>query len=388
MPEKETAAMLEHPAAGKTEQANHTPDDSKRQENADSEVEIVCMDDIEMQPISWLWPDRIALGKLTVLSGDPGLGKSQFTAFLAATVSKGRSWPDADTKAAVGDVVFLSAEDDASDTIKPRLVAAGADVRHCHVIQAIKVPDHRGRKVLRGFDLTQDVQRLGQALSRLGNVKLVVIDPVSAYLGKTDSNKNADMRGVLAPLAEMAAKHDAAIMALTHHNKSENQGMIGRVIGSIGLIAAARAGFVVVKDKQNPEIRYFLPIKNNIGNDRDGFAFHIEEVLLPNGVKTSKVCLHPDLVPAQKILTPESQDKPDSASGATDFLRKLLEKGPISANEVYQEGHAAGHSEASLQRASKKLGIKSRKGGMNEGWTWGLPSMMQPSISSQSSGER
>lgn len=341
----------------------------------ENELELICMSDIEMKPISWLWPDRIACGKLTVIAGNPGLGKSQLTAALAATVTTGAVWPDGSEPATIGNVIFLSAEDDACDTIKPRLMAAGADTSRCHILDAVTMKSDGGVCLKRSFDLTQDIERLGAAIARLGNVRLAVIDPISSYLGSTDSHNNADMRGLLAPLSAMAAEHGVAIILLTHLNKSTTQDAIGRVIGSIGLIAAARAGYIVVKDEKTPETRYFVPIKNNIGNDYDGFAFHIEGVELSEGIKTSSVCWHEGLLEAQKILHPEPEEKPTATNGASDFLRELLSYKPMMMSDVMEEAEGAGYSKHALQRAATKLMVKRKKLGIGGGWQWSLPKL-------------
>jgi len=337
-----------------------------------SELELICMSDIDMKPVEWLWHDRIPCGKLTVVAGNPGLGKSQLTAALAATVTTGKSWPDGSEPPAVGNVIFLSAEDDAADTIKPRLIAAGADTSLCHILDAVKTTTHGGECSKRGFDLTKDIERLGTSIAKLGNVRMVVIDPISSYLGNTDSHNNADMRGLLAPLSAMAAEHGVAIILLTHLNKSTTQDVIGRVIGSIGLIAAARAGYIVLKDEKTPEKRYFLPIKNNIGNDRDGFAFHIQGVDLAEGVTASFICWD-ELAVAQNILHPELEHKPTATNGAQDFLHELLSKKPMLAKDVFEQAEAMGYSKAAMQRARSRIGAQYRKTGMDGGWEWSLP---------------
>ena len=335
----------------------------------ESDVELICMSDIEARPINWLWAGRIACGKLTVIAGNPGLGKSQIMAALAATVTTGKPWPDAENEIPAGNIIILSAEDDPADTIKPRLIAAGADVKNCHVLSAIKIRNNKGKTGIRTFDLTKDIERLGEVIEKLGNVRLVVIDPISAYLGATDSHNNADIRGVLAPLADMAARYGAAIILVTHLNKSTDQDMIGRVIGSIGLIAAARAGYAVIKDEQKPDIRYFLPIKNNIGNDHDGFAFNIEGVDLGFGIETSKIRWQPGLVDAHSILYPE---KKTQTNGAKAFLQEFLSTGEKLASEVFDAADGMGFSKSSISRAAVGLNVKRRKMGMKEGWVWAL----------------
>lgn len=217
------------------------------QNTVDDSIIFKCINDIEIKPYDWLWPDHIACGKVTVIASNPGLGKSQIAAYLAATVSKGGYWPDK-TSAPLGDVVLVSAEDDAADTIKPRLLAAGANLHRCHVFDSV-----RDLAQTRSLDLREDVQRLEKALTRLKSPKLLVIDPISAYQGRTDSHNNSEIRSLIAPLAKMAERRSIALVLVTHLNKSQHSEIMSRVMGSIGLVAAARAGFVVTKDAQNPE---------------------------------------------------------------------------------------------------------------------------------------
>jgi hypothetical protein len=279
------------------------------------------------------------------------------------------AWPDIDMPADAGNVIILSAEDDPADTIKPRLIAAGADLKRCHVLQAVKT-FREGKEGVRTFDLTRDVNRLAVEMEKIGNVRLVIIDPISAYLGATDSHNNADMRGLLAPLSAMAAQHGAAIMLVTHMNKSNEQDALLRVIGSIGLIAAARAGYAVLKDRERHDIRYIVPLKNNIGNDRDGFAFHIESVTLPEGIRTSKILWHDGMVNAHAILRPENKSETNGAHG---FLKELLSGGAMPAKDVLENGDSAGYSKAALQRAASRLKVIRKKTGMEGGWVWALP---------------
>ena len=162
-----------------------------------------CMADIQPEKIEWLWPGRIAIGKQTLIGGEPGLGKSQIATALAATVTTASNWPCDEGRAPLGSVLILSAEDDAGDTIRPRLDAAGADVTAVHQISAVCQRDGKGRRT---FNLQADLALMEAAIERLGNVRLVIIDPVSSYLGKVDSHKNSDVRGALEPLGDMASR--------------------------------------------------------------------------------------------------------------------------------------------------------------------------------------
>ena len=143
---------------------------------------------MEIRPIKWLWSGVMALGKLIILSGEPGLGKSQVSLFVASIVSKGGYWPVTNEKIKSGNVLILSAEDGAQDSIIPRLEALGANLDNIHIICA--VPIENGKE--RSFDLTLDVEKLQKSSERISNVKLIIVDPISAYLGKTDSHRNSD----------------------------------------------------------------------------------------------------------------------------------------------------------------------------------------------------
>src|SRR5205823_6333601 len=151
-----------------------------------------------------------------------------------------------------GLVVILSAEDDVADTIRPRLEAAGADVRRCYVVDAIRDIDGAGEIHSRAFNLAADVARLEALLAQLGDVALVIIDPLTAYLGDADSHKNAEVRGLLAPLGEMAASRGVAMVCVSHLNKGGSSEALLRVSGSLGFVAAARAAFIVTRDTGDP----------------------------------------------------------------------------------------------------------------------------------------
>jgi len=218
--------------------------------------------DVEAKPIEWLWPGRIAVGKQTMLAGEPGLGKSQLSAFLAATVTAGGHWPNGEGRAEIGSVIVLSAEDDAADTIIPRLMAAGTELSRVHIVSAVRTDDQKGRRL---FNLQSDLATLEHAIALVGDVRLVIIDPVSSYLGKVDSHKNAEVRTVLEPIGEMASRLRVAVVAVTHFSKGGGSSANHRIIGSIAFVAAARAAFIVSRDPEDENRRLFVPSKNNLG---------------------------------------------------------------------------------------------------------------------------
>jgi putative DNA primase/helicase len=209
------------------------------------DVVVQRLSDIAAKPITW---GRIARGKPSVIAGHPGLGKSQIAASLAAIATTGGLWPVDRSTSPIGSVVVLSAEDDAADTIRPRLEAAGADVTKVHILHAVIDNTPNGEEVQRAFNLRADIRRLEQVIADIGDVVLVVIDPVSAYVGTADSHNNAEIRGLLAPLSEMAARQNVAVVMVSHLNKGgAGSEALLRVTGSLAFVAAARAAFIVAK---------------------------------------------------------------------------------------------------------------------------------------------
>ena len=183
-----------------------------------SRLVVQCAADIKPQKIDWLWEQRLPLGKCVLLAGEGGLGKSMVLAWIAATVSRGKEWPCREGQSRRGSVIILSAEDDAADTIIPRLMAAGADRSKVHILEAVCKKDAEGHRT---FNLQLDLPALENKIAELGDVLLAaIIDPITSYLGKVDSHKNAELRSVLEPLGKMAARLHVTIIANTHLSKA------------------------------------------------------------------------------------------------------------------------------------------------------------------------
>jgi putative DNA primase/helicase len=331
--------------------------------------------EIQIKPINWLWKGRIARGKVSMIAGDPGLGKSQITISMASIVTNGGIWPVDKAKCDRGNVIFLSAEDDAADTIVPRLKAAKAVTDSVYIIDAVlDRTDSDGNKIPKHFNLATNLDRLDKMLSNLGNVALIIIDPITAYLGKTDSHKTSDVRALLAPLSKLAEKHNVAIVCISHLNKADSNDAITRVTGSLAFVAAARAAFLVTKDKDDANKRLFLPIKNNIGNDQTGLAFTLENSIIDCNIETSRIswCSDPVSITANEALSQNDEPNEESAlNEAKEFLCDLLVSGSVPAKKVRRSSEDAGHSWATTRRAKDKLDIKSKKSG--DEWMWGLP---------------
>ena len=224
---------------------------------------LMNMAKVQPEEIEWLWPGRIAIGKLTLITGDPGLGKSLVSLDIAARLTTGRGWPDASTISTdVGSVVLLSAEDNPADTIRPRLDAAGADVQRVEVLSEVRDLSIKGHvPVTKPFNLVEHTPQLAEAVEQSLDCRLVIIDPVAPYLGQTDSHKDANVRRVLQPLANLAARHHVAVVLVNHLNKRGGGPAMYRSMGSLAFPAAARAVWAISKDPDDDRRRLMLPIE-------------------------------------------------------------------------------------------------------------------------------
>ncbi len=331
--------------------------------------------DIEAEPIEWLWCNRYPVGKLSMIAGFPDQGKSLVTMNIAAIVSRGADWPNGEGQAEQGAVVILSAEDDAADTVVPRLTAAGADLDQCLIVNSM-VRTEGGARVL---NLQDDLGKLSEIVRKeRGNgrtVRLVIIDPISSYMGgkaKGDTFKNSEVRAMLTPLAEWAARLSVAVIAVSHFNKSGNGRAIYRVTDSLAFTAAARSVWLTAEDKDDPKRRLLLKGKLNIANDPGGLAYKIEGVKITPDITAPRIVWDGRTdITAEEALGQEG-GKQTAADRAMDFLFKLLSDGPIAVSAIKERAEAAGYSWRTIRRARAGLPVKSGKDGFNAGWQWSL----------------
>jgi len=331
------------------------------------------MADIEAQKIVWLWPDRIPT-KLVVWAGNPGFGKSQTTIAIAATVTTGGNWPD-NTACQRGSVIFICGEDDPADTIKPRLEAASADTSKVHVIDAtINTNGHHQQWLLEN-----GVEPLERLCRRIGDVRLIVIDPITAYIGKKDGHNTSDVRGLLAPLMEIADKYKFCVIAVTHLNKATGNDAVTRVTGSGAYVAAARAAFIVGNHPTEADAYCIATLKTNLSPNKTGIGYKIVSVTNPDGIATSRVEWMPGVIDidADQLLAPVKQSEDidaNSAKGdAAAFLIDALVDGPVLSNKIYKAAQDAGIADRTLKRAKSALMIRSIKVDGERGWHMTLP---------------
>lgn len=336
---------------------------------ADESLTVIRASDLKPEPIRWLWPGWLAQGKLHVLAGSPGTGKTTLAIALAAVVTSGGYWPDG-SRAAAGNVLIWSGEDDPSDTLLPRVLAAEGVPNQTFFVANVK-----GDQGERSFDPARDVDLLDARVKQIGNVKLLIVDPiVNAVAG--DSHKNGEVRRALAPLVELAQRHDIAVLGISHFSKGTGgREPLERVTGSLAFGALARIVLVAAKGKSDGDseipLRLFARAKSNIGPDDGGFEYLVENGPAPGheGIETSWVkWAGPIEGSARELLAAIEPEDGDEAHGALAdakaFLRDFLGDARKPVRDIQKAAIAAGHSWATVKRAKAQLRVQAAKTGM------------------------
>jgi putative DNA primase/helicase len=344
-------------------------------------VRTVCLADVEAKKIDWLWKGRIARGKLTILAGHPDETKSLLSLDIGSRVTREGEWPCGEGRAPLGNVIVLTAEDDLGDTVRPRMEVAGADLTRVHIVTAVQQTKNQRA---RSFDLTQDIDQLEEAVQRIGNVVLIIIDPISAYMGrpgKLDSYRSTDVRGVLMPLQEMAARTKTAVIGIDHLSKAGAIKAMMRVLGSIAFTAAPRGVYLVIRDPEDHLRRLFLPVKLNIGKIRTGLAYRVIERLAPPPVFEAHPALQWEDIAVTMTADEALSLKPDgrrseTAEKAKTLILDMLREKPALSRDIEQRAKELQIGEQSLKTAKKTLGVISTR--IEGVWWWSLPGQTRP----------
>jgi hypothetical protein len=370
-------ASSEESASGGSAQAR---EQEARADERPSGLVIVRVSDVEAKRYNWLWKPRIARGKLTLLVGMPDVSKSTFALDLITRITHGSALPNDEGLAPLGSAIILSAEDAVADTIRPRLEVAGADLTRVHVITAVDTKQG-GRRT---FDLGQDIRRLEREVLRIGDVKLIVVDPFSAYMGKPgklDTFRSTDVRATLAPLQDMAERLEVAVIGIGHLNKSGSMSALLRVLDSVAFVAAARGVYLIVRDPEDDERRLLLPAKNNIGKIRTGLSFRIVEKLAPPPVFDSYPALKwedgaVDMTADEALAWKADGRRSEAAEKAKRLILEMLANGAVRQRDVQAKAAEQQIGAKSLRTAKDALGIVSTRA---EGaWWWSLPTQSRP----------
>jgi len=328
----------------------------------DEELGLICLDDIEVKEVRWLWPDRIPEGKITLMAGEGEIGKTFLTLDVIARLTTGRAHPDRPGEPTDAcDCVFVTAEDGLDDTIKPRLLRMGADVKRVFTIGTGKLPNGKASP----FTIA-DIDKLQAIMGKRPDIKLIVIDPIAAFLGRVDENKNAELRGLLGPLAEFASKYGVAIVAITHFGKNPSTKATARILGSVAYSNAARVTWCVIPDPEIEGRCLMLRVKNNLSPNKTGMAYSIAD---------GAVLWEPDPVNIRPndVLANEKPANTTRKERVIEAIRKVLADGGLSSEDVIERCAAEGIGKNSVWSHKDEAGVVVIKDPFFQGkWRWRL----------------
>ena len=343
-------------------------------------VQYNVMNDIHAKPVSWLWDNRLVLGAINIICGDPNIGKSLVTMDIAARVTTGKGSPLGNGFTKPGSVILLAAEDDDARTIKPRLMAAGADTSKVINIHSVRRSNDDGLGV---FDLNTDIRRLDSIVERHQDTQLLIIDPIDSYMGNVDSHKNAEVRGILKKLAVWADRHEIAIIIVKHLTKeNKNTKAMYRLSGSIAYVGAARTAWLVSKDHNDGERRIVAQIKNNLAPEQMGLAYHVEGCEIEQ-LGTARIAWEPNEIDltADELLEGKEPTRQDEAKR---WLQSVLEgEEEVESSKLREMAQSAGIKWRTLQRVKEVLKVETFRNQNPGPWYWKLPASQTPVLQAQ-----
>lgn len=305
---------------------------------------------VTQRKVEWLWYPYIPYGKITILQGDPGEGKSTFILNIAALLTTGQKMPDGTGGGKAQTVIYQCAEDDVADTIKPRLLAAGAD---CDRVAYI-IDDNS--------ELTFEDSRIEEVLAQTG-ARLLVIDPIQAFLVQdSDMQSAARMRAALSKLADVAARYKCAVILVGHLTKSYGGKNLYRGLGSIDIAAIARSVLMISRDSTESSVRYMFPVKASLAPEGSaiGFSFAEGKFTWLGKCDTGIDSLN------SSVFT-----SPDKLEQAKTYLFRLLKDGDLPSTQICEKMDQIGIKKRTVETAKKEAGIQAYR--KNNAWYWRLP---------------
>jgi hypothetical protein len=328
---------------------------------------LVTLADVEPEEVRWLWKPYIPIGKLTLLEGDPGRGKTWLALAIAAALTSSRPLPGSDSSLGEAcyaqSVLYMTAEDGLGDTLRPRLDGLGADVSRVVVLDGI-----RGKEGKHTEFTLQDLDVLEEALSEV-KPALVVVDPIQGYLGAdVDMHRANEVRPLLAGLARLAERFGCAVVAIRHLRKSASDRAIHRGLGSIDFAAAARSILLVAEEPGNSLRRVLAHSKSNLAPAGSSLTFDIRDGAFTWTGES-------DLSAEDLLATPDQGVTARPRNSAVDFLAEALSEGPVPVSELREQARAAGLSWRTVERAKAELNARAQRQGFGRGgvWVWELP---------------
>lgn len=315
-----------------------------------AKLKIFCMQDIQSEDVNWLWGPYIPLGKITIVQGDPGDGKTTMALAIAAAITKGEPLPGDIVCNAPANVIFQTAEDGLADTIKPRLEQLGADCGRVHVID-------EGEDTLSLSD-----ERIEEAIIKT-DAKLFILDPLQAYLGGADMHSANGVRPLMKQLGMVAERTGCAIVIIGHLNKKSGKSQY-RGLGSIDIYAAARSVLTVGRSGEDETMRAVVHGKSNLAPAGTSLAFELDPI---TGFSWLGECD----ISIDELLGGKKQAPENQLAKACRLLKKILAHGPVAANEIFKTAEEEGISLKTLKRAKSSLGVISIK--RSGQWFWDIP---------------
>ena len=315
--------------------------------------------------VKWFWYPYIPYGRITLIQGDPGDGKSTFILRLATILTCGGELPDGVKLSEPSNVIYQCSEDDVNDTIKPRLLQAGAD---CSKVAFIEDCD---------MEISLLDERIEQAI-KTTNAKLVIFDPIQSFIPTDcDMQSASKMRSVMRKINKIAEKYSCAVIMVGHLNKSSSGKKIYRGLGSIDITAIARSVLMIARDADNPEIRYMYPVKSSLAPEESAISFLMDK---EKGFHWIGKC---QLM--QNEYHPISSQAISKKERAKEILKIILSAGMVKSNDILARMEELGISARTVRAAQKELGVTARR--KNNVWFWELPSA-QEEAGGERNGER
>ena len=318
-----------------------------------SKMKICYYSTVHPKQVDWLWYPYIPYGKITVIQGDPGDGKTTVALSIASILSNGHAAPGSEQKLVPGNILYQSAEDSIEDTIKPRLIKIGAD---CSKIAFID------ESLVR---LSLNSPLLESAIKKT-NAKLLILDPLQAYLGgNNDLHRANNMRPLMRSLSKTAERTGCAVVIIGHMNKTSSAKGLYRGLGSIDITAAARSVLLVGRVPSEPSIRIMAHIKNSLAQEGPSMAFEINDTAGIRWIGKYDI--------REEDLLGTGDDLPDERKRdtAAEIILKMLRTGPRLCSDIYSECLREGIRSRTVDTAKKILGVRSVR--KPDGWYWVLP---------------
>jgi len=308
----------------------------------------IAWNTVQPKEVTFLWKNILPFGKISLLVGDSGLGKTTLALDIAARLTTGRPMPLSDAEPITGNVLFQSQEDDISDTLLPRCISAGADLQRIESIEAD------------GLNIDSDCDIIEQHIREI-NARFAIWDPLQSFMGRhADMCRITDIRRLLTNLGGIAARTDCAMLIIAHQTKNQGANELHRVFGSVDITATARSVLRISKSEDDPDIKILSHIKSSVSRPSEPIAFRIAGAGQIEYLEEYEV--NGDLY--------ELPDDNSKRATAIEMLYEMLQNGPLEGTEVFRACNEAGISTRTVERVKKEMNVRSGREGNK--WVWFL----------------